>query len=224
MPLLPLPPVVRHADDLLSSARTLLDDFAVHAFADPNVGLTCGPRCTACCHQAVPASPAEVRSIVAAVAGLEPDHRARIERRVRQSTARLAAAEIGPSDFVGGPKDIHEASLRYFSLGLPCPLLDDQLCSVHPDRPLACREYLVASNPVHCSTIDNHPERVVHIRASADVKAGFRQASAALGEPDLAVLAFALADAVSSSGAPPAPATEPRSGPSVAAMLTPPRN
>ncbi len=224
MPLLPVPPVVHHADDLLPSARMLLDEFAARSTANPAIGVTCGPACTACCHQAVPVSPAEVRSILAAVDRLESDDRSRIARRAQTATAALGAAGISPDGFVGGPDATHRASLQYFAQRVPCPLLDDQLCIVHPDRPLACREYLVGSDPAHCWSIGTRPERVVHIRAGRDVKAGFRHASARLGEPDLAVLAFALADALAATGPPPAPPTDPCSGPAMAALLTPVRS
>ena len=224
MPLLSPPAAVGAADDLLPCARTLLDDFTERVVADASTGVTCGPRCTACCHQAVPVTPAEVRSIVGALDRLEPDHRRRVATRTRAAVDAVSAAGLGPRDFLGDRRTTQDASLRYFALGLACPLLEEGLCSVHPDRPLACREYLVASDPAHCSTIDSHPERVVHIRAASDVKAGFRRASAELGEPDLAVLVFALGAALSDAGPPPAPPTDPRSGPALARLLTPPRS
>jgi hypothetical protein len=31
-----------------------------------------------------------------------------------------------------------------------CPFLEDESCSIHVDRPIACREYLVTSPAVHC--------------------------------------------------------------------------
>jgi hypothetical protein len=41
--------------------------------------------------------------------------------------------------------------LDYFALGIPCPFLEDESCSIYADRPLACREYLVSSEPANCS-------------------------------------------------------------------------
>ena len=37
--------------------------------------------------------------------------------------------------------------MDYFRLGIACPFLEDESCSIHPDRPIACREYLVTSPP-----------------------------------------------------------------------------
>lgn len=224
MPLLSPPPTVRAADDLLPSARTLLDDFAARASADPAIGITCGTGCIACCHQPVPVSPAEVRSIIAALDGSGADHRARVADRAAAAVSALAANGLDPAAFAGDRDATRGASLRSFAMRLPCPLLEDGLCSVHADRPLACREYLVASDPTHCWSIDTHPEQIVHVRATTDVKSGFRHASAQLGEPDLAVLVFALAEALAGDGPPPAPPpTDPRSGPAMARQLAPPR-
>src|SRR3954447_24942564 len=39
----------------------------------------------------------------------------------------------------------------YFALGMACPFLEDESCSIHPDRPIACREYLVTSPAENCS-------------------------------------------------------------------------
>jgi hypothetical protein len=39
----------------------------------------------------------------------------------------------------------------YFKLGLACPFLDDDACSIHPQRPFVCRQYLVSSDPALCA-------------------------------------------------------------------------
>ena len=43
---------------------------------------------------------------------------------------------------------------EYFKLGIACPFLDDESCSIHPFRPLICREYLVISSPDYCASLD----------------------------------------------------------------------
>ena len=49
---------------------------------------------------------------------------------------------------------MHELGLRYFALGIPCPFLEDERCTIHQIRPLRCREYMVASPAENCA----HPE------------------------------------------------------------------
>src|SRR5581483_2767729 len=38
----------------------------------------------------------------------------------------------------------------YFRLGIACPFLEDESCSIYADRPLSCREYLVTSPAENC--------------------------------------------------------------------------
>jgi hypothetical protein len=51
---------------------------------------------------------------------------------------------------LAGP-DRLELALAYFALGIACPFLEDEACSIHPDRPLSCREYLVTSPASECA-------------------------------------------------------------------------
>jgi Fe-S-cluster containining protein len=43
--------------------------------------------------------------------------------------------------------------LDYFRLGIACPFLEDESCSIHPYRPSACREYLVTSPAENCARV-----------------------------------------------------------------------
>jgi hypothetical protein len=44
-----------------------------------------------------------------------------------------------------------ELSTAYFAMGVPCPFLEEESCSIHPERPLVCREYLVTSPAELCA-------------------------------------------------------------------------
>ena len=39
---------------------------------------------------------------------------------------------------------------NYFAATVACPFLDDEACSIYPDRPTICREYLVTSPAENC--------------------------------------------------------------------------
>jgi Fe-S-cluster containining protein len=43
-----------------------------------------------------------------------------------------------------------QLAIDYFHAGVACPFLEEESCSIHPIRPLACREYLVTSPPELC--------------------------------------------------------------------------
>ena len=60
----------------------------------------------------------------------------------------------GASTIQSNPNDTEEKgrlARDYFALGIPCPFLEEESCSIHPDRPLTCREYLVTNPAERCS-------------------------------------------------------------------------
>jgi Fe-S-cluster containining protein len=48
------------------------------------------------------------------------------------------------------PHRLYLFSRSYLELGLPCPFLEDDACSIYPYRPTTCRQYLVTSAPSRC--------------------------------------------------------------------------
>jgi hypothetical protein len=43
--------------------------------------------------------------------------------------------------------------VRYFRLGLDCPFLERDLCSIHDRRPVTCRDYAVTTPAAACSDV-----------------------------------------------------------------------
>jgi Fe-S-cluster containining protein len=60
-------------------------------------------------------------------------------------------------------EEFHAVAGEYFRLQLACPFLEDEACSIHPDRPFACREYLVTSDPAHCASFSRQGIRKVFV-------------------------------------------------------------
>jgi hypothetical protein len=80
----------------------------------------------------------------------------RSEIRARFAAIASALSAAGLHEQILDPTQIPEddaraVSLRYFKLGLACPFLEEESCSIHADRPVACREYLVTSPAVFCA-------------------------------------------------------------------------
>ncbi len=75
------------------------------------------------------------------------ERRERLEARFAAAEAAIDAAGLAAR---AGRSD-RELSVGYFALGMPCPFLEEESCSIHPDRPLVCREYLVTSPPELCA-------------------------------------------------------------------------
>jgi len=121
------------------------------------VEISCRKGCGACCRQHVPISPAEARLLSALIENMPDERRIRIKKRFKQAALRLQDSGLLQRAMYHNRLSEEETSAMvrdYFFLGIACPFLEDESCSIHPDRPLICREYLVISSPEHCATLD----------------------------------------------------------------------
>lgn len=116
--------------------------------------VTCSKGCGACCRQLVPITRTEAHALRELIERLPEPRRVEIRRRFAEAARRLDAAGwldrlLSPRPLDGGVTD--RFGLDYFALGIACPFLEDEACSIYEERPISCREYLVTSDPVHCS-------------------------------------------------------------------------
>lgn len=133
------------AADVVPALQGLVN--AVVAAAEAGRAISCRKGCGACCRQLVPISRTEGERLLSTVVALPEERRAVLEGRFAAAEAALAAADL--KERRGRPD--RELSTAYFALGIPCPFLEEESCSIHPDRPLVCREYLVTSPPELCA-------------------------------------------------------------------------
>ena len=120
---------------------------AVVGAAEKGNDISCRKGCGACCRQLVPISRTEGEALLALIEAMPRDRRKAV--RARFAAAEAAIAKAGLADR-GGRSD-REMSVAYFALGVACPFLEEESCSIHPDRPLVCREYLVTSPAELCA-------------------------------------------------------------------------
>jgi Fe-S-cluster containining protein len=116
--------------------------------------VSCRRGCGACCRQLVPISGTEAREIRTLVRELPEPRRTEVEGRYRAARERLDGAGLSEPLLSSRPFEPGEAErlgLAYFHLGIACPFLEDEACSIYEDRPIACHEYLVTSDPAHCA-------------------------------------------------------------------------
>lgn len=116
--------------------------------------ISCRKGCGACCRQLVPISHTEGERLMAVIDALPDSRRAAVKTRFGEASAALARAGLremllDPAQRTG--KTDRELSVAYFALGIPCPFLEEESCSIHPERPLVCREYLVTSPAELCA-------------------------------------------------------------------------
>jgi len=153
-------------DALLPVFQGLSNEVARRSAAKAVAGgktISCRAGCGACCRQAVPVAEAEARRIAALVEAMPEPRRSEIRARFEAAERRLEQTALA-SRMVDMPdgKTVIDVGVSYFGLGVACPFLEAESCSIHPDRPLRCREYFVTSPAAACAamvpgTIDKTP-------------------------------------------------------------------
>jgi len=134
------------------SARTV--GSAVAAVERTGKRISCAAGCGACCRQPVPVSDVEAWWLIDLVEKMPEPRRAVIRDRFAKAERELDAAGLSTTDILGRSRDDYSRLARaYFELRIACPFLENESCSIHPARPVACREHLVTTLPRHCSTI-----------------------------------------------------------------------
>jgi len=130
----------------------------ISALPQQGAEITCRAACNACCRQLVVVSPLEAHAIAAHV-DAKPDLRERIAARQAFWRERVAAdPDLAPrldaftahDGYVSGEEG-GALELSYWRAQLPCPFLENELCSIYPARPFACREHHVVSDPALCA-------------------------------------------------------------------------
>ncbi|MGQ0540698.1 MAG: YkgJ family cysteine cluster protein [Blastocatellia bacterium] len=137
-------------------------DASVSAIESIGEKISCKAGCGACCRQPVPISEIEVYQIAELVESMPEPRRTEIKKRFADGVAHFK--KIGWFDSMNKyyrrdepleSKDLAKEAMRtvlsYFHEGIPCPFLEDESCSIHQNRPVACREYLVTSPAANCA-------------------------------------------------------------------------
>ncbi|MCU7907179.1 MAG: YkgJ family cysteine cluster protein [Candidatus Thiodiazotropha sp. (ex Epidulcina cf. delphinae)] len=124
--------------------------------------ISCRSGCGACCSQLVPISEAEGIALSDLIGAMPTAGQTEIRARFSRNMAALRQAglleNLDRAVLDNDRERLRAIGIDYFKLNMPCPFLENQSCSIHPYRPLSCREFLVASDPLHCARSD--PERV----------------------------------------------------------------
>lgn len=117
--------------------------------------ISCRAGCGACCRQLVPVSLFEAEALSNWISTLPEEKRVEIERRFHRALTALRDAgvidKILEQEWVEDGDLTTQLAIDYFHAGVACPFLENESCSIHPMRPLSCREYLVTSPPELCA-------------------------------------------------------------------------
>ncbi len=124
----------------------------------------CRKGCDACCRQMVPLAPTEAHGLAEALAALDAAAGQRVLARFERALEALG--KKGILDRLRRRRNLTNQELAaldrdYFAAQVACPFLERRACMIHAARPLACREFLVSSDPRHCAAPgDGHVMRV----------------------------------------------------------------
>jgi Fe-S-cluster containining protein len=129
--------------------------------------ISCQAGCGACCRQLVPVSFFEAEALTEWMSTISPEQRVEVEARFHR--ALLALRNAGVIEKLLDERWMTEEQLAtqlaidYFHAGVACPFLQNESCSIHPIRPLSCREYLVTSPPALCKDPSVNQVSGVHL-------------------------------------------------------------
>lgn len=155
---LPVPGAPARLRELLPAVHALSNRFiaiGVEGMAAQGQQVSCRAGCGACCRQLVPIAAAEAHALRELVDTLPAERQARVRQRFDAALRRLGDAALFDRLDAAAAASTGEwraAVEAYFSLGIACPFLEDESCSIHAARPVACREYLVTSPPERCAS------------------------------------------------------------------------
>jgi Fe-S-cluster containining protein len=139
-----------------------LDDSIIHSVAAANEEaghpVSCKAGCGACCRQLVPISIFEAEALADWIHSQPETAQQQLANRFHQTLLALSASGIldrlvnmGQEDWRNDTEVNQQMCIDYLYQRIPCPFLVDESCSIHPIRPLICREYLVTSPAANCS-------------------------------------------------------------------------
>ncbi|MDH5741400.1 MAG: YkgJ family cysteine cluster protein, partial [Nitrospira sp.] len=131
---------------------------------------SCHKGCAACCRMLVPLSAPEAFALRDWVRSRPAEEQERIAHRFSESKVRLLSHGIWRqlSSLCDAPLTTNDVAIEgvnrmYYALRLPCPFLEEEICTIYDERPAACRELLVTSPPMQCDDLTKTPIEPVSV-------------------------------------------------------------
>ena len=126
--------------------------------------ISCRIGCAACCRMLVPLSAPEAFALREYVEQLPTDRRTHLLNRLNDTKARVKRAglwdrmnDVAEASRLVADKELDPINQSYYTLRIPCPYLEDEMCSIYESRPSACRELLVTSPAELCQDFVQNP-------------------------------------------------------------------
>jgi Fe-S-cluster containining protein len=142
---------------ILPVLQSLADSFMAGVTAQLSEAgrtVSCKAGCGTCCRQMVPISIFEAEALSAWIRSLPESRQQELALRFHEALLKLAGAglidRMVNEDWFAEAESTRKLATEYLYQRVPCPFLEDESCSIHPFRPLICREYVVTSPPERC--------------------------------------------------------------------------
>ena len=126
--------------------------------------ISCRMGCAACCRMLVPVSVPEAFALRDYVEQLPEDRRTHLLDRLRERKDSLKREGLWDqlNDVAEASRSVPDEELdpinrSYYALRIPCPYLENEMCSIYEARPSACRELLVTSPAELCQDMERNP-------------------------------------------------------------------
>ncbi len=129
-------------------------DIGVNASASRGETVSCTKGCGACCRQPVPISEIEVYQLAELVDQMPEPRRTEVKQKFADASRRFHEIDWfnRMDNFLKFDATERQAlAMEYFNEYIACPFLENESCSIHQNRPLACREYLVTTPAENCA-------------------------------------------------------------------------
>lgn len=158
--------------------------------------ISCKRGCAACCRQLVPVSAPEAFRLADHVLALDDVTRDLFLARIDAAESAVAAAglmeELEAIMNGGASGDVKALAARYFERRIDCPFLHEEACTLHAERPLVCRDYMVTSPADLCASPDRR--KVLTVPMPPVLSVPLSRAAAALtgGSPVMIPLPVAM--------------------------------
>ncbi|MDH3503925.1 MAG: YkgJ family cysteine cluster protein [Nitrospirota bacterium] len=145
---------------LMRSLGEQAHQLAIDNATQTGATISCRKGCAACCRMMIPVAPPEAFALTTVVEALPSLKKERLLARFQaaQKTLREAGLEEGLerltfSDDQVTDEELEPLNRAYYALRMPCPFLEDEVCSIYDQRPSACRELLVTSPAELCQDL-----------------------------------------------------------------------
>ena len=163
VPVTAIVPLMRHLGE---QAQALEEQQTLQA----GRSISCRKGCAACCRMLVPVSGPEAFALKMHIETWPEERKEALMAKLAVTQQRLAESGVLPkleklmeSDQQMTDEDMEPVNREYYALRMPCPFLEDEMCSIYEHRPAACRELKVTTPAKLCDDMVANPVRPVPV-------------------------------------------------------------